>query len=210
MLLRVCKTGENAIYPTLPLDRDFFLGLVQIDEEIARQVAAAGCLWCGGPLHRSDFERKPRGDLFVATDVEIVRRISYCCGRDGCRRRATPPSVVFLGRRVYLGAVVIAASAIALAWREPKARRTATRVPARTLRRWARWWRGELTATSLFAALSGLLASPIDASRLPCSLLERLAGSAVKQVVALLELLAPLTTGSVADGARFLRGAGIG
>jgi hypothetical protein len=82
-------------------------------------------------------------------------------------------------------------------------------VPARTLRRWARWWREELTATSLFAALSGLLASPLDASRLPCSLLERLAGSAVEQVGALLKLLAPLTTGSVVDGARFLRGTGV-
>jgi hypothetical protein len=57
--------------------------------------------------------------------------------------------------------------------------------------------------------LSGLLASPVEASRLPCSLLERLAGSAVDQLTALLRLLAPLTTGSVADGARFLRGVGV-
>ena len=42
------------------------------------------------------------------------RRFSLCCGREGCRHRATPPSVRFLGRRVYVGAVVIVASAIAL------------------------------------------------------------------------------------------------
>lgn len=191
------------------LGRDFFLSLVELDEQIARQVVEAGCPWCGGPLHRSDFDRKPRGDLFVEMGVELIRRLSYCCGREGCRRRVTPPSVIFLGRRVYLGAVVIVASALALTFRQAAARRTATQVPARTLRRWARWWRQELTATSLFTALSGLLASPIDASRLPCSLLERLAGSAVEQVGALLKLLAPLTTGSVVDGARFLRGAGV-
>jgi hypothetical protein len=190
------------------LGREFFLSLIEVDEKTARQVVDAGCRWCGGPLHRSDFDRKPRGDLFVEPGVELHRRISYCCGREGCRRRATPPSVIFLGRRVYLGAVVITACAFALTCERAAARRTATEVPTRTLRRWARWWREELTATSLFAALRGLLASPIDASRLPCSLLERLAGSAAEQVAALLKLLAPLTTGSVGDGARFLRGAG--
>jgi hypothetical protein len=56
--------------------------------------------------------------------------------------------------------------------------------------------------------LRGLLASPVDETRLPCSLLERLTGGTVEQVTALLKLLAPLTTGSVADGARYLRGAG--
>ena len=34
-------------------------------------------------------------------------RFSFCCDRDGCRKRVTPPSVRFLGRKVYLGAVVI-------------------------------------------------------------------------------------------------------
>jgi hypothetical protein len=183
--------------------------LEKVDADLTEEARLKGCLLCGGKLHRSDYDRKPREDLFVDTGVELLRRISYCCGRDGCRRRVTPPSVIFLGRRVYLGAVVIVASVIALTQQGAAARRAATEVPARTLRRWARWWRVELTATSLFAALSGLLASPIDASRLPCSLLERLAGSAAEQVAALLKLLAPLTTGSAVDGARFLRGAGV-
>jgi hypothetical protein len=38
-------------------------------------------------------------------------RFSFCCDRDGCRNRATPPSVRFLGRKVYLGAVVMLISA---------------------------------------------------------------------------------------------------
>lgn len=71
------------------------------------------------------------------------------------------------------------------------------------------WWQTALPATGLFVALRGLLASPVDAARLPCSLLERLTGSAVEQVTALLKLLAPLSTGSVADGAQFLRSAGV-
>ena len=45
----------------IPLDREFFSLLEQEDARIAEQVAAAGCPECGGPLHRSDYERKPRG-----------------------------------------------------------------------------------------------------------------------------------------------------
>ena len=87
--------------------------LVDIDEEICRRVAAAGCAWCGGPLHRSDYPRKPRGGLFAVAGEVFHRRLSLCCGWAGCRRRATPPSVRFLGRRVYLGVAVILASAVA-------------------------------------------------------------------------------------------------
>jgi hypothetical protein len=46
--------------------------------------------------------------LLPGFDVEALsRRTSFCCHRDGCRERATPPSVVFLGRRVYAGAAVV-------------------------------------------------------------------------------------------------------
>lgn len=206
------ETGDSGCWHALVLDDKFFSSLQKIDRESARQVAEAGCPWCGGPLDRSDYDRKPRGDLFIAATVEPpLRRISFCCRREGCRRRVTPPSVVFLGRRVYLGAVVLVASVIARLQRTTAGLATqvpVTQVPARTLRRWARWWQTELTATALFAALRGRLASPVDEARLPCSLLQRLTGSAVEQVAALLKLLAPLTTGSVPDGARSPRGAG--
>jgi hypothetical protein len=113
---------------------------------------------------------------------------------------------------VYLGVVVLVAGAIAqllARTASPAAPVPAAPVPARTLRRWSRWWQTELTETSLVVALRGLLASPVSAARLPCSLLERLGGGAVEQITAVLKLLAPLTTGSVTDGARFLRGTGV-
>jgi hypothetical protein len=205
----VWKTGDGGCWHTLVLDDKFFSSLQEIDRESARQVAEAGCPWCGGPLDRSDYDRKPRGDRFIAASVEPpLRRISFCCRLEGCRRRVTPPSVIFLGRRVYLGAVVLLASVIARLRRTmacPTTQVPTTQVPARTLRRWARWWQTEFTATALFATLRGRLVSPVDEAGLPCSLLERLTGGAVEQVTALLKLLAPLTTGSVPDGARCLR-----
>ncbi|HRZ54915.1 MAG TPA: hypothetical protein P5525_05600 [Candidatus Paceibacterota bacterium] len=39
-------------------------------------------------------------------------RFSLCCGKEGCRRRNTPPSVRFLGRWVYAGLVVILVAAM--------------------------------------------------------------------------------------------------
>ena len=62
-----------------------------------------------GPLHRSDYPRKPRGG--PALPAEQERRFSLCCAV--CRRRTTPPSVRFLGPKVYYGAVVILAACLA-------------------------------------------------------------------------------------------------
>ena len=101
--------------PSFSFGREFFAALVAVDEELAAAVAAAGCRWCGGALHRGDYERKPRWGLLGVGLDGVGRRRSLCCGEEGCRRRTLPPSVVFLGRRVYLGAVVIAASVVALA-----------------------------------------------------------------------------------------------
>jgi hypothetical protein len=73
-------------------EREFFALLEQADERIADQVAAEGCAECGGPLHRSDYDRKPRGALLAAGTEESVRRFSLCCGREGCRQRAAQAS----------------------------------------------------------------------------------------------------------------------
>src|SRR5271170_745472 len=105
---------------------EFFTLLEQHDEGVARRVAAAGCPRCVGPLHRGDYDRKPRGALIAPAGEEFVRRFSLCCGREGCRKRATPPSLRFLGRRVYLGVVVIVASLVTQALESAEASRPVT------------------------------------------------------------------------------------
>ena len=92
----------------------FFALLEQGDARAAAAVKAAGCRYCGGRLDRADYPRKPRGGSMAAAGESLVRRISFCCAQEGCRRRATPPSLVFLGRKVYLGIVVVVASLLAL------------------------------------------------------------------------------------------------
>lgn len=194
------------MFDQIKFGREFFGRLRDADARIAAQVAAAGCGVCGGPLHRSDYCRKPRGGLVAAAGEEFVVRFSLCCGRDGCRRRAMPPSLRFLGRRVYVGATVIAASVMAVALRVGAAARAATGVPPRTLGRWLAWWKGAFTATAVFALLASRILS-VDVATLPRSVLERLEGDPIARTARVLEHLAPLTTALVRDGLRFVRAA---
>jgi hypothetical protein len=189
----------------LDVGREFFLLLVRLDEAIMRRVAAEGCPLCEGPLHRSDYNRKPRGARIARAGEEFVRRFSLCCGREGCRKRATPPSVRFLGRRVYLGVVVLVASMVALTVRSAKEIRRRTGVPARTTRRWLGWWQGPFLGTEEFVTICARLVG-VDIGGVPASIVGRLQGTWTERVQRMLEWLAPLTTGSVPDGARFLRG----
>jgi hypothetical protein len=195
------------MFEEIELGSEFFEGLTAIDAEITAAVAAAGCRFCGGPLHRGDYPRKPRGGLVAVAAEAFRRRFSLCCGRDGCRRRATPPSVRFLGRRVYVGAVVIVASVVALALSAASAARRATGVPAKTTRRWLRWWRGPFMATPVFVDIAAHIVG-VDGRRLPASALEAMPPIVATRVRTLLAWLAPLTTASLPDGSRFVRVSG--
>ena len=67
---------------------------------------AKRAVYCGGKLHRADYDRKPRGG------PQWDRRYSFCCDEEDCRRRRTPESVRFLGSRVYAGLIVVLISAM--------------------------------------------------------------------------------------------------
>jgi hypothetical protein len=193
------------MFDPFELRGEFFEGLLAVDEAIVARAAEDPCPDCGGRLHRGDYPRKPRGGLLAASAESFGRRFSLCCGRDGCRRRATPPSVRFLGRRVYVGAVVIVASAIAVTTMAVSALVRTTGVPARTTRRWLRWWHGPFTTTRPFAELSARLVPAPERRRLPLALLERLAADRPVAVAKLLAWLAPITTSSSPDGSRWVR-----
>jgi hypothetical protein len=189
----------------LELGREFFVLLEQADERTVQQAIAKGCAVCGGPLHHADFARKPRGAFIAPEGEPFVRRFSLCCGREGCRKRLTPPSLRFLGRRVYLGVVVIVASLVAQGLGAARAIRQKTGVPARTVQRWLAWWGGTFIDTEVFVAIRARLVG-VEESRLPSSIVARLLGSPEQQVRTMLALLWPLTAGTAGDGARFSRG----
>lgn len=174
--------------------------LLWIDEDLANEAREGGCRVCGGRLHRADYGRKPRGAP-EGLGAAFEGRLSLCCGREGCRKRLTPPSVRFLGRRVWLGVVVTLACVATHGVSARRARRLREElgVDRRTLERWRRWWRDELAAASAWRALRGKLHGALRVEELPGSLLERFAGSLFEQLVALLRFIAPLShSGSMA------------
>lgn len=175
---------------------------------------------CGGALHRGNFSRKTRG-FGPGIDAECLAgepgpelRLSFCCEREGCRKRHTPASMRFLGRRVYAAIVVVLAMVLyqagARASRPAPADEQAPAVDApaevaavrpapaveaspRTLERWRRWWGEDFPASEVWRAAQGRLMPPIDAAALPASLLPRFGETAQEQVLGVLRLLLPLT-----------------
>lgn len=196
--------------PEWTLKREDFTALAEVDERIAKAVAAERCPHCRGPLHVANYDRKPRGAAAFAEGEAFTLRHSLCCGRRGCRRRVLPPSLRFLGRRVYLEAVVLFASACAQVAATLREAREATRVPEWTLRRWLAWWRELLPARPWWAELRARFAPPPpDEAELPRSLLGKLgveSGAACRDLTFLAaRCLAPGTTRSAIDAARFVR-----
>lgn len=131
--------------------------------------------------------------------AEYGRRESLCCAREGCRRRTTPPSLRFLGRRVYLAAMVVLVSAMTAGVTERRASqlRALAGVDGRTLERWRAWWLETFPRTAFWKAARARLRHPVDERRLPASLLERFGDDAQGEgVVRCLRFLAPITTSS--------------
>lgn len=176
-------------------DASFYELLYRVDEEIAAQAREAGCPQCGGRLDSARYRRKPRGaslDLGPAYE----RRLSFCC--DECRRRTTPASLRYLGRRVYLGAVVVLATALRQGVTPVRANklREVFGVDRRTLVRWRRWWLESFVRTRPWRAARGSFAVPVEEGLLPASLLERFAGPARDALVSTLRFLCVLSTTS--------------
>lgn len=169
--------------------------LPRIDADLAAKAQAAGCPVCGGRLDVANYPRKPRGADGLGDDYDV--RASFCCAVDGCRRRRTPPSVRFLGRRVYLGAVVVLASALARGPTKASANRLSATlgITRRTLARWCRWWSTTFAASRFWGSLRGRFVPAVDVMTLPASVLARTTATGDESaMVALLRVLAPIST----------------
>jgi len=175
------------LYQGMLSDSRFLELLTRIDAARAEVTRVAGC-GCGGVLHRAGYDRKPRG----LGSRETVRRESFCCAEDGCRKRATPPSLRFLGRRVFFGVVVLLVPALrqSAPWQTLAKLETVYGITQRTLLRWQRWWRESFVKSSVWRAGQGLFRRPVRAADLPGSLLEAFD----RKVEAVLRFLSPLSS----------------
>ena len=171
-------------------DQELFQLLEKVDADLIEQARSKGCQLCGGKLHRSDYERKPRG----GPPWEV--RFSLCCAQEGCRRRHTPPSVRFLGRRVYAGLVVVLISAMLHGLKPDRVRRLreALGVDRRTLARWRQWWLVPFVESSFWRAARARFMPPLCQKTMPLSLGVRFAVERRDRLLDLLQFLAPITT----------------
>ena len=173
-------------------DQKLWALLGKVDTDLAAGARAGGCPHCAGKLHAADYERKPRGG------PKWDRRWSFCCAAEGCRRRRTPESVRFLGRRVYAGFVVVLMAAMVHGLKPERVRliQEMLGVDRRTLGRWRGWWLGAFTAGPFWKVTRGRFMPLVCEQTLPWSLGERFGLELAAGMAGLLGFLAPLTTKS--------------
>ena len=183
------------MYHDLPRDASFWAFLFSIDRDLAESTRQKACP-CGGRLHCANYPRKPRGGEDLPE--QYGSRLSFCCERDGCRKRATPPSVRFLGRKVYLGAVVILVAAMRQGPAPRRVRELSRLFGAdrRTVARWQVFWREHFPLTPFWKVARGRFMPAVEITLLPLSLLDALfrGDDSCQNWERLLRFLAPITT----------------
>jgi len=153
-------------------------------------------------LHGARYPRKAFGLSRALLGEGYDRRLSFCCSREGCRRRMTPASVRFLGRRCYAGALVLLVCALTQDLSRRRRARLGARlgVSARTLERWRHWWRCTLPATPWWRTARARFVPPPEELALPASLLARFGGlDHDEALIGALQFLSPCSLSSFAS-----------
>jgi hypothetical protein len=173
-------------------DRRVYELLEKVDRDLALRAQAGGCEHCGGALHRGDYPRKPRGGPLWE------KRYSFCCSGEDCRKRKTPASVRFLGRKVYAGVVVVLVSAMmqGLSGGRVKRLRQALEIDRRTLLHWREWWMGTFARGVFWRAERGRFRRPIVEEKMPLGLMRAFGAEQSEGLVRLMRFLLPITTSS--------------
>jgi hypothetical protein len=191
------KKESLKMYHDLLKKPNFYLLLVRIDAELAEAIHLAGCAYCGGPLHQSNYPRSPLGlPVFCREYFEI--RFSLCCGK--CRKRTTPPSVRFFGRYRFPAAIMLLFSAFMSRGSRKRyhqiKRYFGINISLRTWRRWHRWWKDCFTETAFWKKNKALLEIGDSIGWLPRNLLMIYQGRLSHRLTMSLRFLAPLTAGA--------------
>jgi len=183
------------MYHDLPRAARFWSFLWAVDQDLAEEARNKGCP-CGGHLHAANYPRKPRGTPIQLSEQECLR-LSFCCDREGCRKRVTPPSVRFLGRKVYLGTIVILISAMRQGPSPRRVRELSARFGAdrRTIARWQVFWREHFPQTPFWKRARARLVPVVEIVSLPYSLVDAFLRRhpACRGWTLLLRFLSPIT-----------------
>jgi len=185
------------VYLALLNDARLYEFLLQIDRDLAETARQAACRFCGDRLHSACYLRKPRGvpeDIDLGPEYPV--RFSFCCRAEGCRCRHTPPSVRFLGRRVYLGVMVVLLTVMRQGPtpRSVESLQAVFGVRPRTLVRWQTWWRDLFPQGGFWRRMRARFLPAVAEPGLPGTLLLRFHGETLRErMILLLKFLAPLS-----------------
>ena len=126
------------MHHALPFNATFWAFLFTIDQDLAETTRRHGCP-CGGRLHRGLPPQAPRWHRHTAGDLQDQIQLLLQSGE--CRKRATPPSVRFLGRKIYLGGFIVLISAMRHGPTPRRVRELASLfgVDRRTIARWEKF-----------------------------------------------------------------------
>lgn len=176
---------KNLLY-----DQNLCNALEKFDADLTEKAQSLGCPHCGGVLHRGDYPRKPRGIW------EWDKRYSLCCSTQGCRKRVTPASVRFLGRKVYLAIIVVVVSAMMHCAKKKSVKKLQDElgIDRRTLSRWRTWWQEIFAQSTFWKAKRSFFSRPIKKSTMPFGLVKAFNAENSQGMKKLLLFLSPATT----------------
>lgn len=178
-------------------DASFHALLLQIDIDLGLHTQEDGCPYCQGVLDKADYPRSPFGLIAKQRDY-YQSRISFCC-RD-CRRRVTPESVRFFGRRFYVAPVFMLLCLLQSGINERRLnqvkRHFGIHVSESTWKRWRRWWREKFLQTKFWEMKRHLVITQLpELASYPRALCQCFQGSFIDKFSQLLRFLSPLTGG---------------
>lgn len=176
-------------------DSSFHTLLIAIDRELADGIRQKGC-HCGGTLHQSNYPRSPFG-LSAELRPAYHERFSFCC--NDCRKRTTPPSVRFFGRRWYPAPLLLLISALMISVNEQRLtqikRHFGITVSESTWKRWRRWWRNAFVETVFWKKASGLIPEAKGPMTMARRMLTSFQGKIDNKMLLLLKFISPITAG---------------
>lgn len=168
-----------------------------IDRDLMDQAKKEGCSFCKNTLHQANYPRSPAG-MPSEFRVHYDARLSLCC--NSCRKRTTPPSVRFFGRRWFPAPIFIFICILQCGINERRLaqikKHFGITVSESTWKRWRRFWREAFMTTKFWQREKGILPAIVKTNQnITRVLFDLFNGNLEEKMRLLLRFLSPLTGG---------------
>jgi len=159
--------------PELLESTNLFQLLHRIDIDLADQQQKAGCPFCGGSLHYSNYQRQPRGGPILPESLNT--RLSFCCSKEDCRRRTLPKSTLFMDRRVYFRVGILIVTKLSQNKPQEYSKNMLSKMleaNRKTINRWLAYFRKIFPKSQIWKTVRGIINPAVINLELPGSLVK--------------------------------------